>query len=485
MPNPINQGLQDRILRLMATDDDFLAMVAGRLGPEFFLTSMTGRLAQVCLDYHAQFKAAPGDHFADEALRAFAERPEDDRADCLTYLQRLRDLPPPNREYVLRRINDAIKLRVREEAAVQFAEHVARGELDQADQVMYGALRSGLPAEEDALDYLRDLSALATRADRPEYLLHTGIRAMDRVFGGMGRGQLVSVVGGAKAGKTWFLQHLAREALCQGLFVLHVSHEVGLKEMELRYDMVFTGRGKREGKRVVRPRLVDGKPQDREIVVRTVYDDDAVRRGRAAVRRNGGRLMLKKYPMGQCTPAEIERFLNYLEAYCDFIPDVLVNDYVDIMDLSRYSDETRHQLNAAYVWSKGLADDRNILVLTASQLNREGLERRVVRKKHVAEDIRKLANVDTLFAIGRSPEDERLGLGGLNVLVSRGEEQEVGCTFVEAYDIGQFCLDSWLDSEVDEAVEYPPKEDKPHPASRPGRAYSKKAEFEQVDDTKK
>ena len=477
MPNPINQGLQDRILRLMATDNDFLAMVTGRLGPEFFLTSLSERLARVCLDYHAQFHAAPGDHFADEALRAFAGRPEDERAEALRYLQRLKSLPPPNREYVLRRINDAIKQRAREEAAVRFAEHVGRGELAEADRVMYEALKSGLPAEEDALDYLRDLSGLADRSDRPEYLLHTGVKAMDRVFGGMQRGQLVSVLGGSKAGKTWFLQHLAREALMAGLFVLHVSHEVGREEMELRYDMMFTGRGKHAGEVHTRQRLVNGKPQDRLVTVRSVYDDEAVRRGRAAVRRHGGRLMLKKYDMGRCPPAEVERLLDYLEAYQDFVPDVLVNDYVDIMDLRGYGEELRHQINAGYVWSKGLADHHNILVLTASQINREGLERRAVRKKHVAEDIRKLANVDTLFAIGRSSEDEKLGLGGLNVLVSRGEQQEVGCTFVEAYPIGQFCIDSWLESEVD-LQEMAPGPEKLNPASAPGRTYKGKPKFD-------
>ncbi len=465
----------------MATDGDFLAMVAGRLGPEFFLTSLTERLARVCLDYWAQFHAAPGDHFGDEALRAFATRPDDERAEALQYLQRLLGLPPPNREYVLRRINDAVKLRAREEAAVRFAEHVGRGELAEADRVMYEALKSGLPAEEDALDYLRDLTSLATRSDQPEYLLHTGIPAMDCVFGGMGRGQLVSVIGGAKAGKTWFLQHLAREALRAGLFVLHISHEVGREEMELRYDMMMVARGKRGGATLTRPRLVNRKPRDRTITVRSVYDDEAVRRGRLAMRRHGGRLMLKKYDMGRCPPAEVERLLEYLEAYQDFIPDVIINDYVDIMDLTDLGTELRHQINAGYVWSKGLADRRNVLVLTASQVNREGLERRAVRKKHVAEDIRKLANVDTLFAIGRSPEDERLGLGGLNVLVSRGEQQEVGCTFVEAYQIGQFAIDSWRDSEVDLTDMAVVQPEEPDSASRPGRAYKKKPEFEQPE----
>ena len=149
MPITLNQSLQDRILRLMAEDDDFLAMVAGRLEPSFFLSSLTETLAKICLDYKAQFGCAPKDHFADEAIRVFSRRSEDDRADCLRYLQRLKELPKPNPEYLIRRISDAIKLKARENAAIQFAELVGQGKSEEADLVMYDCLKSGIPAEED------------------------------------------------------------------------------------------------------------------------------------------------------------------------------------------------------------------------------------------------------------------------------------------------------------------------------------------------
>ena len=38
-------------------------------------------------------------------------------------------------------------------------------------------------------------------------------------------------------------QYWAKTALVQGLNVLHVSHEVSLEEMGIRYDMMFSSRG--------------------------------------------------------------------------------------------------------------------------------------------------------------------------------------------------------------------------------------------------
>ena len=480
MPITLNQSLQDRILLLMIEDDEFLSMVAGRIEPSFFLSSLSECLAGICLNYKAQFGTAPKDHFSDEAIRVFSRRSDEDRADCLRYLQRLKGLSKPDPGYIIRRISDAIKLKSREDAAIRFAELLGQGKPEEADLVMYEALKSGIPAEEDALDYFRDLSALADRGEHPSYLVTTGVPALDRVFGGFSRGQLVTILAGPKGGKTWALQNIAREGLMNGLFVLHISHEVGKAEMELRYDQMFTGRGKRAGKTIELPSIQGGQvvPRSKKITVRSVFDADACRRGRQAVRQRGGRLLIKKYPMGQCKPAEIERLLDYLENYENFVPDIVVNDYVDIMDLSQWGTELRHQINAGYIWSKGLADEHNFIMVTASQVNREGMDRRHVRRKHVGEDIRKLANVDAMLAIGRSVEDVKAGLAGLSVLAARGEEQDTFCTFVPCFDVGQFCLESWLPSEVDEGdIVDVTIDNELAPASKPGRAYNSGKEF--------
>ena len=450
MPTQLNQHLQDQILLLMITDDGFLKLVAGRMAPRLFLSTLSENLGSICLGYWEQYRRAPADHFHDELVRFLRDRDDAEKDEHAAYVKRLREMPPPHREYVLRRVSDFVGLRAREEAAVAFAQHVARGEIEDADNLMFKTLRAGIPEEDAGLDYLYDLSAVGARLDRPSYLTGTGVPAMDRLIGGLSRGQLVSILGPPKGGKTWAMQWIAREALRCGLRVAHVTHEVPQEELELRYDMMLTGRGKTAAEPIRRMVVEGGEPRWRSIPVRSVLDPAAVRRARRAMRSLAGQLRLKKYPMGQCTPGEVERWLNYLEAYEGFEPDVLINDYVDIMDLGGYDSETRHRINQGYIWSKGLADERDILVVTGSQIRREACDRRHVRQKDVAEDIRKVANVDLMLAIGRSKQDIDWGVAGLSVLANRSGRQDCYCLFAPGFEIGQFCLSSWLPGECND-----------------------------------
>ena len=481
MSSPANQHLQDSILFLAASDTSFLRLARSVLVPAFFTSRVAEEMWTLCTAFFDRFSEAPGSHFQDEFARLVEDWREDDSDYAVRYITKLKEMHPPNRDYVLRRLDAAAGLRAREDAALKFAELVAAGNIEEADNVMHKALKSGLPENEKQLDYFTDTTSLTTRGERPEYLLHTGVEAMDRLFGGFNRGQLLSILGGAGGGKTWALQYLiARSALRNGLHVLHISHEVTQDLTELRYDMMFTARGTHKGKYLEVPDVRNGKVGYKGLTVRSVYDSAAVSRARRAAASHGGKLVIKKYPMGQCKTSEIERYLNHLSDYDGFEPDVVINDYVDIMDLSEYSKDERHKINAGYMWSKGLADERNILVATASQLNRDGLDRRQIRRKHVAEDIRKLANVDVMLAIGRSPEDMKAGLAGLSVLKARGEPTDGYCTFAPCFDIGQFCLSSWLPGEVDEKALFNMSKDEEDDdrGSKPGATYTEPERFD-------
>ena len=155
-------------------------------------------------------------------------------------------------------------------------------------------------------------------------------------------------------------------------------------------------------------------------------------------------MFVKKWPSGQCTPAEAEAYLAYLEAYRGFSADVVLLDYLDIMDLTALGKETRHQLNAAYVWAKGLADDRRCVVHTVSQVTTDALERRWVRMRDVSEDRRKAGNCDLMMAIGKGPEEVKAGVAGIMVLANRAGPQGCGCVVSQCYDLGQFCMAAWV-----------------------------------------
>ena len=99
----------------------------------------------------------------------------------------------------------------------------------------------------------------------------------------------------------------------------------------------------------------------------SVFSVEAVRAVRDKVRRFGGRAIIKKYPMGTCSVGEIDRYLDYLETFKHFIPDMLIGDYVEKMKMPK-AGEGRDSINETYINLKRIADERNIADVTASQI---------------------------------------------------------------------------------------------------------------------
>ncbi len=456
MPKNISQHLQDLIILLAITDTGFLKLTHGRVDPKHLTSRITANLLEIIFQHYKEFGEAPGYHHFWPELEHFLEtRPIDEADEYLKYVTKLQKLQPPgDRTFVLRRLGDFVKGRERELALIKAADLIQEDKIEEADNVLYDVLKTGVPEEDMGLDYLRDYTGMDQQQEG--ILIPTGVPALDRLIGGYSRGQLLTILAGSKGGKTWALMHVAKTGLYTGLKVLHITHEVSQSETEQRYDMMFCCRGSKNVGEVVAYQTYDnktGKMAEQRRVIRNLFEDKNIRvRARRAVKKFGGDIRIKKYPMGQCKPSEILRYLNDLETRDGFLPDIIINDYIDVMDLSGYGDQKRDQLNEGYIFLKGLADDRNVLVATASQVRREALKRRVITQKDVAEDIRKMANCDIAIAIGRSDDDIKCNLAGLNVIANRTGRQDCGCTISMSFDIGQFCLGSWIGKELDEEV---------------------------------
>jgi len=446
----INQHLQDSFLRLAITDTDFLALVAGRVDPALFGSEVSEEVCRICYDFFAQFSEAPKDHFHDELVRRLARVPEEKRELYVRYASKLADMRQPNRSYVLKRINDWVGYREREYALERAAEALERGDVAEHDLIVRRALEAGLPEEDIGLDYFKDHSGIWFR-EREKPMMPTGIEALDKLIQGYWRGQLIVCLAGYKAGKTWWMIHTCLTALKQGLNVVHLSHEVDQEEMETRIDMALTARTTDEdlAGQEYSFEVLDEKTGNTELKKRKYRwlreDPNRISRARDALSKRGGRLFVKKYPMGQCSPADVEAYLSYLEATQGFVPDLISIDYIDIMNLSKLDKrELRHQLNRGYIWAKGLADQKQAVVITVSQVRREAVQKRWVSMKDVAEDARKAGNCDVMLAIGKGPDEIRRGLAGVMVLANRSGRQDCGCMVSQNYNVGRFCLASWI-----------------------------------------
>ena len=65
-------------------------------------------------------------------------------------------------------------------------------------------------------------------------------------------------------------------------------------------------------------------------------------------------------------------------------------------------------------------------------------------KKHVAGDIRKIANVDLAIGISTDKEDAREDVFHMWIVASRSTHEECGCVIQTAIDVGKLCTASWI-----------------------------------------
>jgi len=442
----VSQHLQDSFLYLCITSDEFLGLVRPDLLPDFFSSSVCANCVRIVYDFWDTFKRAPKDHFHDELIKRLVDIPEKDRPFYSEYLKKVQALNPPDYKYVIRQVNDFVQCRELESAVIRCAELVKDGEFDQAKTIMYEAFKVGIKHENIGLDYIKDRNNLKNRGDGPDYLMSTGIDALDKLIGGYSRSRFVCIMGGYKGNKSWALLHTAKVALVHGLKVLFVTHELTEIEVEMRMDMMWGAMvNEKEPKEVkIKTRDESGKFDTIVDTRPSVYDIDAVSKSRDVMMRFGGRLIIKKYPINTCTMEELNRFLDYLEQFEDFVPDVLINDYADIMSFTSEFDEKRHGLNNLYLGHKTIADERNILVMTASQVTVEAIKKRRIKMSDFSEDKRKAGNVDLALAICQTEKMEELGMMSMNVVANRSGAMNVGCTMLYNLDIGQFCLNSWI-----------------------------------------
>jgi len=446
----VSQHLQDCILFLCIIDTDFIRVAKSNIPTNYF-SQVTGDLIRLVYNYYDMFKRAPSDgkdmkdDFYTEFLR-FVEQFDEDRKklyfDYLERIGRMGEEAPPSKEYVLSRINKFLRARILEGALMESAPLVEQGDFERVEQILMKALKSGVPLEEKFLTIPDDGPAfLREKNIVSEIVAHLGVPLLDRRIGGLRRGQLICFFGPAKGAKSWACLNVAYQAMSLGYRVLYLSHELTAQEIGQRvYQKVggLSTEPEEEVKEVTVKYLEDEVEKEQTFLPKSIQDVNEQEEVARLLSRFTGKLKVRKYPMGTCSVGEVERLLDYLETFESFIPDVVVTDYVEIMALPR-REEKHEAINETYIGLKSIADQRNLLMVTASQITRAGYGKSRVAQAYLpAGDIRKLANIDLGISLCASEAQAAQNLMNVFVEVNRSGPQGFGCTIYNVFEIGQF-----------------------------------------------
>jgi hypothetical protein len=166
-------------------------------------------------------------------------------------------------------------------------------------------------------------------------------------------------------------------------------------------------------------------------------------------RLRGGDIIMKALPAYSATVEDIEAIIDTLEHYANFIPDVIIIDYADIIAPSRgFRGEYRHQLDDIWKKLRGMAQRRNCLVCTATQADKSTFDTDI-KETHVPEDIRKLAHVTDMIALNQTVEEAKNGIVRVSqIAIREGRRQFQQAIVLQCLDIARPCVDSRLKSQM-------------------------------------
>jgi replicative DNA helicase len=299
---------------------------------------------------------------------------------------------PDSSEYIKDTALDFCKKQKLKEALIKSVDLIKSSSFDEVSKVIDNALKLG-SENSFGYEYITDFEKrFELKARNP---VSTGWKQIDEVAkGGLGKGELGVVVAPTGAGKSMVLVHLGAQALKQGKNVLHYTLELADTIVAGRYDAAITG--------VELKNLVLFKEK--------IYDE---------IKDLEGKLIIKEYPTRSASIQTIKNHIDKLRRR-DFVPDLIILDYGDLIRPENSGrDEKRHQLETIYEELRGMAQENECPVWTASQTNRSGLNAEVITMESISEAFNKCFVADFIFTVSRTIEDKNTNTGRIFLAKNR------------------------------------------------------------------
>lgn len=173
----------------------------------------------------------------------------------------------------------------------------------------------------------------------------------------------------------------------------------------------------------------------------------AYRHLRKFKRRYKKRFLLSSHATGTLSISQIKTYLSLWEKQKDFVPDVIIIDYADILapdpDFSRL--DYRHQQNAIWQQLHNLSQERHCLVLTATQIKAQGYSKELITMEEYSETKTKLAHVTAMYGLNQTWDEKRIGLMRINEIVVREGEFDTArpVTVLQRLQMGRPVLGSY------------------------------------------
>jgi len=301
-----------------------------------------------------------------------------------------------------------------ERAILKAADMLEKGEYDPVEKLIKDAVQISL-TKDLGTEYFEDPRARLMAIKSNNGQVSTGWPTLDkRLFGGMNRGELNIFAGGSGSGKSLFMQNIAINWVTQGLNGVYLSLELSEGLCAMRMDSMVAN-----------------------VSTKEVFKDlDTIEMKVKMTGKKSGSLRIKYMP-AQSNVNQIRSYLKELQIQTGKRLDFIMVDYLDlVMPVSAKVSPNDLFVKDKYVSEelRNLARELNILMITASQLNRGAVEEIEFDHSHIAGGLSKINTADNVFGIFTSRAMRERGRYQLQLMKTRSSSG-VGMKVDLEYDI--------------------------------------------------
>lgn len=500
----VNTKSEETILIGLVTSDTFCRDILPLISKETIETPYIAKVVRWCKEYYDEYKQAPGGHITDmyEIEKESLDKADQDAISAiLTKLSEEYSTADINEEYMKDQALKLIETRAMKYAASQANTLLDLGKLKEAKEAMKSYKEISLISSgwEDPLNPVVVKNHYVDQQLKKSHLFQFP-GALGTFLGPMERNWLVAFMGPAKRGKTFWLIETALQAVFSHKKAIIISLEMNKERIRNRmyarltvaasetrdyiypvFDCLKNQNGtcnksmrknpislldtdgqKPTYNREMKYAICDACRGKQDFFPSTWFTTSKVEKmkSRKAIKMigaqtqhfgynevSGSNLRTLAYPAFSANLARVKGDINNLIEYQDFVPDVIVIDYADILAPEDNRIVGRERIDQTWKSLKGMSDELHCMVLTASQSNRGSFDKKNVVQTDAAEDIRKIANSDLFLAINQTPAEKKASITRIAKIAMRDGEfdQYASCIVLQQLSLGQVLLDSYLD----------------------------------------
>lgn len=301
-----------------------------------------------------------------------------------------------------------------ERAILESAKLLEKGDYDPVEKLIKDAVQISL-TKDMGTDYFNDPRARLMKIKNNNGQNSTGWPCLDnKLYGGFNRGELQIFAGGSGSGKSLFMQNLSVNWAQAGLNGVYITLELSEELCAMRIDSMMT-----------------------ETSTKDVFKNiDDVEMKVKIQSKKSGKFYIKYLP-AQSTVNDIRAYIKTLQVETGIRVDYLCIDYLDLlMPVSAKVSPSDLFIKDKYVSEeiRNLAKELNVILVTASQLNRSAVEEVEFDHSHISGGISKINTADNVFGIFTSRSMKERGKYQIQLMKTRSSSG-VGQNIELSFDV--------------------------------------------------